>query len=367
MVGRKPSAPQTQWSIGGAPCRQLWTHHRRSGPGRQAAGRDAAPAGRRVRRDPHDQLGLRAGLIEALAEADEGLTPGELAVEADIDPFYAEVWCRAAIGAGLLVRDGERLRLAEHLDALLLEGEHPAHVGAMVRILEHPEIFDRFGERLATGERTWWDQCSPDFIGGVAATGLPFYVRLIPGGLSRVPGVEDLLQGPARVLDTACGAGRGTGAPRRDVPGRHAHGSRRRPRLARPGGQGRGRSRHRGPGRARPHALEELDHDEEFDLVINNISMHECRDIDEVTARIRPALRPGGWFVISDFPFPDTDEGLASVPGRIMSAIQFFEAQIDDQLLPRHVYDDLLERHGFTDLGSAELAPVHALTWGRKE
>ena len=312
------------------------------------------------------QLGLQTGLIEALAEADAGLTPGELAIEADIDPFYAEVWCRAAIGAGLLVRDGERLQLAEHLDALLLEGEHPAHVGAMVRILEQPEIFDRFGERLATGERTWWDQCSPDFIGGVAATGLPFYVRLIPGGLSQVPGAEDLLQGPARVLDTACGAGAGLvrlGEVYPDVTLTGADGDRTSldraaKAVADAGIEDRVDLVHT--------PLEELDHDEEFDLVINNISMHECRDIDEVTARVRRALRPGGWFVISDFPFPDTDEGLASVPGRIMSAIQFFEAQIDDQLLPRHVYDDLLLRHGFTDLGSAELAPVHALTWARK-
>jgi SAM-dependent methyltransferase len=313
------------------------------------------------------QLGLRAGLIEALADADQGLTPGELAVEADIDPFYAEVWCRAAIGAGLVVRDGERLRLGEHLDVLLLEGEHPAHVGAMVRILEHPEIFDRFGERLATGERTWWDQCSPDFIGGVAATGLPFYVRLIPGGLSRVPGVEDLLQGPARVLDTACGAGAGLvrlGEMYPDVTLTGADGDRTSldraaKSVAEAGIEDRVELVHT--------PLEQLDHHEEFDLVINNISMHECRDIDEVTTRVRRALRPGGWFVISDFPFPDTDEGLARVPGRIMSAIQFFEAQIDDQLLPRHVYDDLLMRHGFTDLGSAELAPVHAVTWGRKE
>jgi SAM-dependent methyltransferase len=313
------------------------------------------------------QLGLRAGLVEVLAEADHGLAPDELAIQADIDPFYTQVWCRAAIGAGLLTRDGERLRLAEHLDALLLENEHPAHVGAMIRILELPEIFDRFGQRLATGERTWWDRCSPDFIDGVAATGLPFYVRLIPGGLRQVPGVEDLLQGPARVLDTACGAGAGLVRLGELYP-----------KVALTGADGDRASLDRAA-KALADAgikervelvrtpLEELDHHEEFDLVINNISMHECRDIDEVTTRIRRSLRPGGWFVISDFPFPDTDEGLASVPGRIMAAIQFFEAQIDDQLLPRHVYNDLLVRHGFTDLGSAELAPVHALSWGRKE
>ena len=101
-------------------------------------------------------------------------------------------------------------------------------------------------------------------------------------------------------------------------------------------------------------------------LVVNNISMHECRDIDRVTENVREALEPGGWFVISDFPFPDTDEGLRSTPGRIMSGIQFFEAQIDDQLLPRAAYDELLTRHGFTDLGTASLTPMHALTWGRR-
>lgn len=42
------------------------------------------------------------------------------------------------------------------------------------------------------------------------------------------------------------------------------------------------------------------------------------------------------------------------------------KAQIDDQLLPRRAYDELLTRHGFAHLGSAELTPMHALTWGRR-
>ncbi len=48
-----------------------------------------------------------------------------------------------------------------------------------------------------------------------------------------------------------------------------------------------------------------------------------------------------------------------------MCAIQFFEAQIDDQLLPRSAYDDLLAKHGFTDVGTVSLTPMHALTFGR--
>lgn len=112
--------------------------------------------------------------------------------------------------------------------------------------------------------------------------------------------------------------------------------------------------------------LEGIDFDREFDVVINNISMHECRDIEKVAANTYRALKPGGVFVISDFPFPDTAEGLQTLPGRFMSGIQFFEALIDDQLLPVRAYLELLERHGFRDVVTVSITPVHAVTFGRK-
>jgi hypothetical protein len=81
-----------------------------------------------------------------------------------------------------------------------------------------------------------------------------------------------------------------------------------------------------------------------------------------VAERVLATLERGGWFLISDIPFPDTDEGLRSIPGRVMGAIQFFEARSTTS----SCYDTLLARHGFTDLGSASLTPMHALTWGRR-
>ena len=113
-------------------------------------------------------------------------------------------------------------------------------------------------------------------------------------------------------------------------------------------------------------AMEELDAEGEFDLIIINISMHECRDIDEVTTRIYRALQPGGYFVNSDVPFPTDEQGLRSVPGRVMSGIQFFEARIGDQLLPVADYLDLLNRHGFGEVDYFDITPVHAVTHGRK-
>ncbi|HEY5890314.1 MAG TPA: hypothetical protein VIW94_06420, partial [Acidimicrobiia bacterium] len=112
--------------------------------------------------------------------------------------------------------------------------------------------------------------------------------------------------------------------------------------------------------------MEDFDADRRYDLITVNVSMHECRDIDLVTESVLAALKPGGYFLNSDFAFPATGEGLRTVPGRIMTGIQLFEAQIDDQLVTVEFYLDLLARHGFTDVGSVELNPVHAVTYGRK-
>lgn len=311
-------------------------------------------------------MGLRRGMIQHLAEHPEGLTPGQLAEALHFDAFYVSVWCRGALAAGLCRREGERYRLAPHMDTLLLDTTSPAYIGGIFGVFEQREMFDRFEQVLPSGQRLWWDECSPEWIEGVAGTGTPFYTRLIPGGLAQVPGLEDRLRAGCRVVDTSCGAGAGVVRLAETYPACEIVGvdgdaysiSLARKRVADAG------LTERVSLQVSP--LEEMALDQPATLAVNNISMHECRDLDRATARVTEALEPGGWFVISDFPFPDTDEGLASVPGRVMGAIQLFEAQIDDQLLPRHAYDDLLDRHGFTDLGSAELAPVHALTWGRR-
>ncbi len=309
-------------------------------------------------------MGLRSGIIATVA-ATPGITASELAEALEFDDLYVSVWCRSALGAGVLERRGEGFRLADHLDTLLLDTTSPAYVGGVFSVLEQPEVFDRFERHLASGKRMWWDETSPEWIAGVAGTGTPFYTRLVPGGLDQVPGLAERLASGCRVVDTACGSGAGVVRLAQCYPACHVigvDGDRHSLDLA--------HKRAAESGLAERvtlvhSALEDMHLDETATLVVNNISMHECRDIDTVTANVKAALEPGGWFVISDFPFPDDDDGLRSVPGRVMSGIQFFEAQIDDQLLPRAAYDDLLTRHGFHDLGSLQLSPVHAVTYAR--
>ncbi|MCU1677226.1 MAG: class SAM-dependent methyltransferase [Frankiales bacterium] len=313
-------------------------------------------------------IGLRSGMLQRLADAPDGLSGDDLAKQAGYDAFYVDVWCRAALGAGVLDRtDDGGYRLAPHMATLLLDTGSPAYVGGVFTVLEQYEMFGRFEESLASGERMWWDDCGAGFIDGVSGTGRPFYTRLIPGGLQQVPGLVDRLDGGARVLDTACGAGAGLlrlAATYPNVSLVGVDGDEHSLELARQRLDAAGV----GDRVELVHSpLETMSFDGQFDVVINNISMHECRDRDAVTANVRDALKAGGWFVISDFPFPGDDAGLRTVPGRIMSGIQFFEAQIDDQLLPRTVYDDLLAAHGFTGIGSFVLTPMHAVTYGVRD
>jgi len=313
------------------------------------------------------EIGLARGLVETLARHPDGMTTDELAAEARLDPFYVEVWCRSGLANEILQRSGQRAyRLVPHMATVLLDRESPAYVGGTLTVLGQPEVFDRFAETLPGGDRTWWDRCGPDFIDGVSGTGGAFYARLIPGGLDQVPGLADTLRDGARIIDTACGAGVGLVRLAEAFPSSSLVGADgdayslnlAAERVRRRGHDARVKLVHT--------PLEDLDGESEFDLVTNNISMHECRDIERVTRNIKQALKPGGYFVISDFPFPETDQALRTVPGRIMSGIQFFEAQIDDQLLPVATYLDLLDRNGFRNVGSFELTPVHAVTYGQR-
>ncbi|RLC57633.1 MAG: hypothetical protein DRI30_03920 [Chloroflexi bacterium] len=252
------------------------------------------------------------------------------------------------------------------MDKLLLDHNFPGHVGGLPAVLLAYDMFDRFSENLKSGEHSWWDKCTPEFIQGVRTTGRSFYNRLIPAGATRVPGLQDQLDGGARVLELATGAGFGLSKMAQTYPkctfvgvdgDAYSLG------LAAEAVKEAGTSDRVDLVES---TFEDFTRDNEFDAAVISISMHECRDIEKVTANIHAALKPGGIFVISDFPFPETVEETRTVPARIMSGIQFFEALIDDQLMPTSDFVSLLKRHNFRDVDAFDITPVHAVTHGRK-
>ncbi|MEE9179235.1 MAG: class I SAM-dependent methyltransferase [Acidimicrobiia bacterium] len=312
------------------------------------------------------RIGLDRGLFELIGEAGP-ISSADLAEASGLDELYSEVWCRSAFAAGVLQgHDEGAYTLAPHIEVLLLDQSSPAYVGGLFKVLTEPEVFDVFTENFESGARIWWDQTSPAWIAAVGETGGAFNTRFIPDGLSRVPGAADRLTAGSKALELACGTGvglvrLGTEFPNLDLVGLDgdAHSLRSAgSRIDDAGMAGRVRLIHSG--------MEDLDAEEEFDAITINVSMHECRDIEKVTEAVHRALKPGGYFLNSDFPFPETGDGVKTVPGRIMSGIQFFEALIDDQLLSVNYYLDLYDRHGFTEKGVVEVTPLHTITWARK-
>src|SRR3546814_1317230 len=117
--------------------------------------------------------GLRQGLIKALADARPSVptSAGALAAQLGLDPLYTQVWCRSAFAAGVCECTGVGYSLAPHLAELLLDEASPAYVGGVFTLFEQPELFGRFEEVLASGERMWWEDTSPEWIAQVAGTG----------------------------------------------------------------------------------------------------------------------------------------------------------------------------------------------------
>ena len=312
-------------------------------------------------------IGLRRGILAEIGKHPDGIGTDDLASKLGMHAFYIEVWCQSAYAAEWIdLSTVGKYSLAPHMDKLLLDNVFPGDVGGLPAVLLSKEMFGSFDDNLESGDPLWWDKCSPEFIKGVMNTGRAFYNRLIPNGVAKIAGLEDKLNAGARVLELASGSGFGlvkmaSQYPKSTFVGLDGDAF----------SLGLAKEAVEAAGVADRVSFvkswfEDIDHDSEFDVCVISISMHECRDIDKVTTNVLRALKPDGVFVISDFPFPETTEGTRTVPARVMCGIQFFEALIEDQLLPTKAYVDLLGKHGFRDVAAFDMTPVHAVTHGVK-
>ena len=189
---------------------------------------------------------------------------------------------------------------------------------------------------------------------------------MITGALSKIPGLVENLDAGASVLELASGAGHGLAKLAAQYP-----------EVALTGLDGDAYSITLAKGTVADaghsdrvsfvqSTLEEFSETEKYDLIFINISWHEARDIDLAAKNVRNALKPGGYFVISDFPFPAEKEGLRTIPARVMSGIQYFEAQIDDQLVSTETFVLMLEDYGFEEVDLFIISPVHNVIYGQK-
>ncbi len=311
------------------------------------------------------ELGLRLGLFEAIRDA-PGISAAELARRLKYDPLYVKVWCNAGYSGGFLDSANGGFALAPHMDEVLLDPEFPMAAGGTAFVMtafRDPLVSLR--ERFGTGERTWWDETSLEFREAVGRTGFPFYVRLVKWAFPKMAGVQAALEAGGSVLELACGTCRGLirlaeAYPKTRftaVDGDAETLEMARSHLAEAGVEG---------VRLVHSPLEDLEFEDEYDMVYINISLHEARDMKRVVENVHRALKPGGWFVVSDMPFPERLEDMRTVPAQLMCGIQYFEALIDDQLLPVSRYVNELKEAGFGGIQTLDITPAHVVVYGRK-
>jgi SAM-dependent methyltransferase len=314
------------------------------------------------------ELALRLGILEHLEDKPEGATVEQVASALELDAQYTHVVLRAAYAGEVLERDADgRYRLADHMGVVLLDPDAPGYLGGAVKtFVALREVFLNLRELAHDGGRRWWSDMDPEWIEAVGEHGQTYYRRFLNVVVPQLPAVQETLERGARYLDLASGVCKGpakiVGAyPQTSVTA--VDGDRFTLEVAaREIGQ-------RGIGdkfKLVESMLEDLDIEGGHDLALINISLHEARDIQRVVDRTYAALDEGGTFVVQEFPFPEREEDVRSVPGRLMSGVQFFEAHIGCQLLPASRFVEHLEKAGFKNVGVIDVTPMHVVIHGTK-
>jgi SAM-dependent methyltransferase len=313
------------------------------------------------------ELGLRLGVIDHLATCRRGATAGDVASVLGLDPQYTHVLLRAMYAAEVVHRDGHRYQLAPHMGMLLLDQDSPTYLGGAVRVLVAlRETFLDLRDFARSGTREWWSDFDPEWIEAVAAHCQAYYRRLLDTALPELPDLRAMLDQGVRYLDLACGTCLGPAKlvaayPKTSVTAVDAD----------PYSLASAQREMTQRGIADRFTfvesfLEDLDCDGGHDVAVINVSLHEARDIAAVVERVHAALEPGGVFLVSEFPFPENEEGCRSVPGQLMCGVQFFEAHIGCQLLPAARFVEHLDAAGFADIGIIDINPLHVVIHGRK-
>ena len=261
--------------------------------------------------------------------ASPGIGSGSLAAAIGTDPDYTDVLCRTAFAYRLLDRDGDGWRMAPHMDAILGDPDSAFYLGraARVHLMLGGEDYPDLAERLRTGRVVPYQDHSDALIRevGDSLRSLPrIFVDLV---LPRLPALAARLAAGARVLDLGCGAGWAIVELAERFPVSRVDGADIEPRSVE---LARERIARHGLG-ARCNALllgpEGLTDDARYDVITMFLVVHEIRPEikDSVLAAAAHALTPGGSLVVFDEAYPDTDEGLRTMPSRFTAVAQWFE------------------------------------------
>lgn len=306
-------------------------------------------------------IGLKAGMFRAVADAGESGIPEEtLAEKLGFAPRYVLVWCRAAYAFGLLDWSRETgYRLAPHMEALLLDPGDPHYIGGRIQFYAALyEDFRAFPVYLRTGGIWPRGDHDPFLLEALKNLTKPDCVVFTEHVLPQAPETLARLEGGCVILDVGAGGGHHVAhyagrfpearvvGLERDVPSLELA----RRTIAEAGLGSRAEVR-RGD-------ANELDEEDAYDLVTMSIALHETggpREYRNVLGRVRRALKPGGTLLVSELPYPDTPEEYRGTPVyKALAGVQLHEALVGCGMITKGQLSGLLAEAGFVNARVAD-------------
>jgi SAM-dependent methyltransferase len=299
-------------------------------------------------------IGGKAGILEALNEAKEGLTVGELASRLGLHEPYLRIWCQTMYHFEVLDcgMDG-KFKIQPFLDEILGDKDHLknylSNISMDVELIG--QGFSQAHEYLKTGEAlTVYDnpEACKMLYGATKNIFMAYFFMILP----KNDHLKQMLDRGIKFLDIGCGDGTlilrlaqsfpnstffGVGPDRHGIESASAV-------VSRSGLEKRVFVRQMGG--------EEIDYREEFDLVNMVVTLHE------ILPEVRPAvvkkayqaLKPGGYLLILDFPYPSRIEDFRNPVYDYGILDQCYEMCIGTAHLSTPEQDSLLGKAGFKNI-----------------
>ncbi len=269
--------------------------------------------------------GLELGLFEQLrAAGDKGLTTGELAAAAGVQPDLASRWAWGADAHALVDIDDNRVHLPAELGQILLDPNRPEYLGgqflhASIGSLDYHALADVF--RTGTPLRSRPDRYRVSIERLTIQDVAVFFQEV----LRSFPQLAADLGPGTRILDVHCGGGRWLIAMARQFAGTQLTGV-----EFEPDSVERARANVAAAGLQDRVAIEQgsmisVGHQAEATLVYLQYSLHQLPDPADTLKSAWAAVKPGGWLVSLDWHLPTDPELLRTHHAEMIAGVQLDE------------------------------------------
>jgi SAM-dependent methyltransferase len=273
------------------------------------------------------EIARELGAWQALSQS-PGLSSEALAAQLGTDPFYTDVLCRTSFAFGLLDRDGSGWRMAPHFDQILGDPSSSFYLGCAPRV--HMVLgadYREYPDHFRAGTTKSYQEHGELFVNEVADALQTLPRIFLDFVLPQLPELEARLTEGGRVLEVGCGGGWGVVHLAERFPNITCRGVDLEPQsidLARRLIAERGLADRC---EAKLQSVDQLAEVGAYDVVTSFLVVHEIAPSlkeggFEAVAR---ALKTGGYFLIFDEVYPETDHGLRTMPSRFAALAQWYE------------------------------------------